>query len=283
MSALVETSELAALLEPGRSAAVTVLDVRYRLGAAPEATGRVAFEAGHVPGSAYVDLDRDLADPPGVPVGDGGRHPLPEPARFAEAMRRRGVSGTVPVIVYDDWSGHAAARCRWLLRHHGHDEVRVLDGGWSAWVGSGGAVETGPTSPTPGDFEAVPGRLAVVDAAGAARLAATGVLIDARAPERHRGETEPVDPVAGHVPGAVNVSTAENLGADGRLLAVGELAARYRAAGVVPGIASAVYCGSGVTACHDLLALEVAGVPDAALYPGSWSGWISDPERPVAR
>jgi thiosulfate/3-mercaptopyruvate sulfurtransferase len=263
---LITPAELAQVL-----GTVTVLDVRYRLGGPP---GRGEFEAGHVPGAAFVDLDRDLAAPP----GEGGRHPLPDRATFEAAMRAAGVSADRPVVVLDDWSGHAAARARWLLRHHGHRDVRVLDGGWSAWTAAGGEVETGATAPTPGDFTAGPGVLPVVEADDVPGVA---VLVDARAPERYRGETEPVDPVAGHVPGAVNVPTARNLTADGRLRDAAELRELYAAVGAVPGADVAVYCGSGVTACLDLLALEVAGVEGAALYPGSWSGWVTDPERPI--
>jgi thiosulfate/3-mercaptopyruvate sulfurtransferase len=194
-------------------------------------------------------------------------------------MRRVGVSDERPVVVYDDWQGRAAARAWWLLRHHGHADVRVLDGGWTAWLEDGHRSEAGETDPEPGDFT-------VAHATGAAVVEADGVLdvdvlIDARAPERFRGETEPVDPVAGHVPGAVNVPTARNLTADGRLRDAAELRELYAAVGAVPGADVAVYCGSGVTACLDLLALEVAGVEGAALYPGSWSGWVTDPERPI--
>jgi len=267
LTPLVTPAELAAL------EAVTILDVRYRLGGPPGAT---EFEQGHVPGAAYVDLETALASPV-RPGGVGGRHPLPDPADFEAAMRGAGVSEGRPVVVYDDWSGRAAARAWWLLRHHGHDDVRVLDGGWAAWVAAGGPIETGPSTPVAGDFTARPGRLRVVDADTAPQA---DVLIDARAPERYAGEVEPVDPVAGHVPGAVNVPTDDNLTPDGRFRPAEELRARYAAVGAVPGAEVAAYCGSGVTACHDLLALEVAGVP-AALYAGSWSDWVSDPSRPV--
>jgi thiosulfate/3-mercaptopyruvate sulfurtransferase len=252
---------------------VTLLDVRYRMGAPG---GPAVHEVGHLPGAAYVDLENDLAAPP----GDGGRHPLPDPEVFAAAMRRAGVRLDRPVVVYDDWSGHAAGRCWWLLRHHGHDDVRVLDGGWAAWAADGGPVETGPVDVEPGDFRAAPGRLPVVEADG---VPGVGVLVDARAPERYRGDVEPVDPVAGHVPGAVNVPTSTNLTADGRFRPADQLRALYAAAGVpVDGSEDvAVYCGSGVTATHDRLALERFGVT-AALYPGSWSEWVRDPERPVS-
>lgn len=269
-SPLVGVAELRGLLEAGRP--VTVLDVRYRMGGPP---GRAAFEAGHVPGATYVDLDADLAAPPGT----GGRHPLPAPGALEAALRRVGVREDRPVVVYDDWSGHAAARCWWLLRWAGHHDVRVLDGAWPAWAAAGGPVETGWSDPQPGDLAVRPGGLPVVEADA---VPGVGVLVDARAAERWRGEVEPVDPVAGRIPGAVNVPTSANLAPDGRFRAPAELAEVYRSVGAVPGADVAAYCGSGVTACHDVLAMEVAGVR-AALYPGSWSGWVADPARPVER
>lgn len=268
-SPLITVEELVAAVAEGR---VSVLDVRYRLGGPP---GRPDYETGHVPGAVYVDLDADLAAPP----GPGGRHPLPEPERFAEAMRQAGVSGDRPVVVYDDAQGHAAARAWWLLRHHGHPDVRLLDGGWAAWLEGPGTAETGPGEAAPGDFVARPGGMPVV---GPAEVAGVDVLVDARAPERFRGESEPVDPVAGRIPGAVNVPTADNLRPEGGLRSVDELARLYAAVGAVPGADVAAYCGSGVTACLDILAMELAGVR-SALYPGSWSGWITDPDRPVER
>ena len=264
-SPLISVTELRARLGD-----VTVLDVRYRMGGPP---GHSEYAAGHVPGAVYVDLDAELADPPGA----GGRHPLPRTARFEAAMRRAGVSNDRPVVVYDDWSGLAAGRAWWLLRFHGHPDVRVLDGAWPAWRESGGEVETEPVAPGEGDFVARPGQLPMVEAEGVLDVP---VLVDARAPERYRGETEPVDPVAGHIPGAVNVPTTTNLAADGRFRDAETLRALYAAAGVSGEEEVAVYCGSGVTATHDILALELAGIR-AALYPGSWSGWITDPTRPV--
>ena len=270
MGALISAEELASVLD-----GVTVLDVRYRLG---RADGHEQYLAGHVPGATYVDLATDLADPPADPPDERGRHPLPDVGRFAEAMRRCGVRGDRPVVVYDDWSGRAATRAWWLLSHHGHRDVRVLDGGWPWWVRSGGAVETGEAEPVHGDFRADPGHLPVVDADGASRVAREGVLVDARAPERFSGEVEPVDPVAGHIPGAVNVPTDRNL-ADGRFRPLAELAQEYA---VTEGATDlAAYCGSGVTATHDLFVLHLLG-REAALYPASWSGWVSDPDRPVA-
>lgn len=274
-SGLISVDELAQ--ELGR---VTLLDVRYRTGDGP--AGAAEFAAGHLPGAGYVDLDQALAAPPGD--GRRGRHPLPDTADFEAAMRRAGVRDDRPVVVYDDWAGHAAARCWWLLRFHGHEDVRVLDGGWSAWRAAGGATATGPATDAengvePGTFTARPGRMPAVDVT---TLRQTSVVVDARAAERYRGEVEPIDPVAGHVPGAVNVPTGRNLDDQGRFRTPAELAATYAEVGAVPGADVAVYCGSGVTAAHDVLALELAGVR-AALYPGSWSEWVADPARPVER
>jgi thiosulfate/3-mercaptopyruvate sulfurtransferase len=255
-----------------------VLDVRYQTGAQTHAgAGRPAYESGHVPGAVYVDVDDDLAAPPAGPGEPGGRHPLPPIEDFEAGMRRAGVRDDRAVVVYDDWGARAAARAWWLLVHHGHRDVRVLDGGWRAWHAAGGEAEVGSVTPEPGDFTARPGRLPVVESED---VPAVEVLIDARAPERYAGEHEPIDPVAGHVPGAVNVPTAENLLPDGRFKSADELRRTYEAVGAVPGADVAAYCGSGVTACHDLLALAVARVP-AALYAGSWSEWVSDPERRV--
>lgn len=251
---------------------VTLLDVRYRMGGPP---GRDEYDAGHLPGAAYVDLDADLAAPAGA--GTRGRHPLPATADFEVAMRRVGV-GARPVVVYDDWQGRAAGRAWWLLRFHGYDDVRVLDGGWAAWVAAGGPTTTDEPAVEPGGFTARPGQMPVVDAEA---LPAVPVVVDARDPARYRGETEPVDPVAGHVPGAVNVPTTINVGADGTFRSADQLRALYAAEGVTGEQETAVYCGSGVTATHDVLALEVAGIR-AALYPGSWSEWVADPDRPVA-
>jgi len=265
---LISAAELAA-----HDPAPTLLDVRYRMGGPG---GADEFRAGHVPGAVYVDLDTALAGPP----GSGGRHPLPDPGVFETAMRRAGVCDDHPVVVYDDWQGHAAARARWLLRHHGHAHVRLLDGGWGAWRAAGLPVAKGDEPHRAGDFRVRPGGTPVVEAGEVLAVAADGVLVDARAPERFAGETEPIDPVAGHIPGAVNVPTGRNLRDDGRFRSAAELRSVYAEVGIGPGTRVAAYCGSGVTAAHDLLALEIIGI-EAALYPGSWSGWIADPTRPV--
>jgi len=278
---LIAPEELAALLDgPVRP---VVLDVRWRLGGPP---GRLDHDAGHVPGAVFVDLDAELAGPPGA----AGRHPLPDPAALQEAMRRAGVREGSAVVAYDDDSGAVAARAWWLLRWAGvpADRVAVLDGGHRAWVAAGLPVTATPSRPEPGDLVVRPGAMPVVDADGAAATARAGVLLDARAGARYRGETEPVDPVAGHVPGAVNAPATDHLDATGRWAPPEALARRYAGLGVPAGGDAAVgaYCGSGVTATAVILGLERAGVrpPDrpAALYAGSWSEWSADPRRPVA-
>lgn len=266
---LTSASELAAQLAQG--APPVLLDVRWQLGGPP---GRRAYAEGHLPGAVYVDLDTELAAPP----GRGGRHPLPDVGEFAEAMRRAGVCDGRPVVVYDGGQGWGAARAWWLLRWAGHEHVRVLDGGLAAWEGP---LETGEVTPQPGDFTPRPGALPLLDADGAAELARRGVLLDARAAERYRGEVEPVDPVAGHIPGALSAPTAENATQRNVLLPPEELRARFGSLGVTPDSEVGVYCGSGVSAAHEVLALAVAGI-DAALYAGSWSEWSADPGRPVA-
>ncbi|WP_059011452.1 sulfurtransferase [Streptomyces specialis] len=273
MTAMISTARLAAELAPGvpPERRPVLLDVRWRLGGPP---GRPEYERGHLPGAVYVDLDSELAAPP----GPGGRHPLPDPAVFGAAMRRAGVSPGRPVVVYDGGQGWGAARAWWLLRWTGHEETRVLDGGLAAWDGE---LTTEVPAPAAGDFTPRPGALPVLDADAAARLARSGVLLDARAGERYRGEVEPIDPVGGHIPGARSAPTTENVGPDGRFRPAAELAARFAELGAVPGTEVGVYCGSGVSGAHEILALAVAGV-DAALYPGSWSEWSADPGRPVA-
>ena len=275
-SPLIDCAELAELLASDEPPAL--LDVRFVLSVdAGTPTGRDAYEAGHLFEAQFVDLDADLADPP----GERGRHPLPSPQRFDAAMRRVGVRMDRPVIVYDQGSGTAAARAWWLLTHHGHEDVRVLDGGYDGWVAAGGNTTALVQSVESGDFVAAPGRRSVLAAEDAAELARTGMLLDARAPERYRGEVEPIDPVAGHIPGAVNAPTSDNVREDGTWRSREELRERFAKIGVDGAAGVGAYCGSGVTAAHEVLALEIAGY-DAALYPGSWSEWTADPERPVA-
>lgn len=282
MDPLTDVAALArALAGPDRP---TLLDVRWSLSGPP---GAESYQAGHLPGAVFVDLDRDLSGPP----GPGGRHPLPAAGDFQAAMRRAGVRARGTVVVYDEAGSQSAARAWWLLRYFGHPAVQVLDGGYRAWAGSGRPVVTGGqpgggAGLAAGDFTARPGQMPVLDAEAAGALARDGVLLDARGPERYRGESEPLDPAAGHIPGAISAPSAGNVGEDGRFLPPGALRERFAALGATaPGSGGArevgCYCGSGVTAANDVLALEIAGVP-AALYVGSWSHWSADPSRPVA-
>jgi thiosulfate/3-mercaptopyruvate sulfurtransferase len=251
-----------------------LLDVRWRLGGPP---GIDSYRAGHLPSAVFVDLDRDLSGPP----GPAGRHPLPSAEDFQAVMRRAGVSDGRPVVAYDDADATVAARAWWLLRYFGHRSARVLDGGFRAWRAAGQPLTTAEPPAEPGDFTARPGHMPLLDAVGASATARSGVLLDARAAERYRGETEPIDPVAGHIPGAVSAPAVANVTRDGSFLALAELRERFAALGVRPGVAAGAYCGSGVTAAAEVLALELAGIP-AALYVGSWSSWVADPARPVA-
>ncbi|MFF5638651.1 sulfurtransferase [Streptomyces sp. NPDC012825] len=269
MKPIISASEL--LSESAGDRPPVLLDVRWALGGPP---GRPAYEAGHLPGAVYVDLDTELAGPP----GSGGRHPLPDPEVFGAAMRRAGVSADRPVVVHDGGSGWGAARAWWLLRWAGHPDVRVLDGGLAAWTGE--LTEEVPV-PEPGDFRPEPGALGLLDADGAAALARSGLLLDARAAERYRGDVEPIDRVGGHIPGAVSAPTTGNVDAGGLFLAADALRDRFTALGAAGDTPVGVYCGSGVSGAHEVLALEIAGIP-ASLYAGSWSEWSADPSRPVA-
>jgi thiosulfate/3-mercaptopyruvate sulfurtransferase len=251
-----------------------VLDVRWALG---DPHGRAHYEEAHIPGAVFVDLDNDLADPPSP---HGGRHPLPRIDRLQAAAQRWGINANRRVVVYDNNGGLSAARAWWLLRWAGHSDVRILDGALGAWIEGGLDVETGITVPEPGDVELTGGHLPTLTADEAAELALQGVLLDARAPERYRGEVEPIDPRAGHIPGALSAPTTQNL-EGGAFLPAAELRARFAALGIESGTRVGVYCGSGVTAAHEVAALAVAGI-DVALYPGSWSAWSSDPDRPLA-
>ncbi|MFC7344038.1 sulfurtransferase [Saccharopolyspora griseoalba] len=257
----------------------TVLDVRWSLQGPP---GREAYEAGHLPGAVFVDLDAELAGDP----GPAGRHPLPEPEGLQAVLRRAGVDADRRVVVYDAGDGSSAARAWWLLRWAGHRNVAVLDGGYAAWTAEGKPTATDVPEPGDGGFRVRPGSMPVVDADEAAKLARVGVLLDARAPERYRGEVEPMDPRAGHVPGARNAPFSAHTGESGRWHSPARLAEHFAGLGVRAGQPIGAYCGSGVTACSVLLALEHAGITDArnpaALYAGSWSNWSADPDRPAA-
>ncbi len=258
--------------------APTLLDVRWTLTGPP---GRGEYEAGHLPGAVFLDVDADLSSAP----GPGGRHPLPAPAALQATLRSAGVRPTAPVVAYDAADGSVAARVWWLLRWAGHPAVAVLDGGFAAWRATGLPVTTDLPEHQAGTFTVQPGAMPVLDVAQTAKLARDGVLLDARAAPRYRGETEPVDPRAGHVPGARNAPFGELTDAQGRWLPparLRELACQW---GAEDGEVGA-YCGSGINACALVLGLEVAGVTTAAhparLYAGSWSQWCTDPDRPVA-
>ena len=246
-------------------------DVRWYLDGR---SGRAAYEAGHLPGAVFVDLETDLAGPP---RRDGGRHPLPDPASFAAAMGRLGIGGGSTVVAYDDQGGIVASRLVWMLRAVG-EEAAVLDGGLAAHEGP---LEQDAPAVVEQVFPARPwpdGLLAGVDEATDGHH----LVVDARSAERYRGELEPVDARAGHIPGARSAPCTANLGPDGRFRPPGELAARYRALGIDQGTPVVANCGSGVSACHDLLALELAGLGRGRLYPGSWSHYSTLTDRPVA-
>ena len=259
-----------------RSAAPpSLLDVRWRLG---DPTGRDQFLAGHIPGACFVDLDRELAAPASLTAG---RHPLPSVDQLQAAARSWGVRQGGTVVVYDDNASMSAARAWWLLRWGGVGRVYLLDGGLSAWRAAGGELATGPELPGPGDVELSSGHMPSVPMEGVADVARVGLLLDARAAERFRGDAEPIDPKAGHIPGATSAPTSENLTSDGRFRPAPELEDRFLGLGAGHEAPIAVYCGSGVTAAHEIAALSIAGL-EAALYPGSWSQWSNHDDRPVA-
>ncbi|WP_010206234.1 sulfurtransferase [Salinibacterium sp. PAMC 21357] len=277
---LVTANELDALLTAAASgkAPVRVLDVRWSLGGP---AGLPLYHEGHIPSAVYVDLDTELARH-GEP--DEGRHPLPAVEDFQAAVRRWGINEGDTVVVYDDGNSLAACRAWWLLRYMGVANVQVLDGALSAWRAAGHPLAIGADDMTaiePGTVIISAGNEPVLSADDAAALAETGVLLDARAGERYRGEVEPIDPRAGHIPGAISAPTSGNLRESGEFLEADVLRDRYEALGVSVDRAVGVYCGSGVTAAHDALALTVAGFRPA-LFPGSWSAWSNQPERSVA-
>ena len=249
-----------------------LIDIRWSL--ADPKGGRKAYEAGHIPGAVFVDLEDDITGERGA-----GRHPLPTREQFERAMRRAGVNASDRVVIYDDGGGSVAGRAWWVLRLHGHRNAAVLDGGLQGWSGE---LETGNVRPPEGDFVASdPDRAMYLDFDEVASRDASDVLIDVRAPERYSGETEPVDPVAGHVPGAKNAFWQGNLGEDGKYMSPSDLRRRYEALGVKEGNAI-VYCGSGVNACQAAIAIERAGLGPVRVYAGSWSDWSSHAGRPVA-
>lgn len=269
MNPIISAPQLAGALA-GQNPPV-LLDVRWQ----HQGSLRSAYEEGHIPSAVFVDLDADLAGA----AGAAGRHPLPDLDRFGAVMRASGVSADRDVVVYDGGQNWAAARLWWMLRWTGHASVRVLDGGIGLWTGP---LEQGPgATPAEGTFEPEPNSTDLLDADSAAALARSGLLLDARAGERYRGEVEPIDSVAGHIPGAVSAPTTENVAEDGRFKPAAELADHFKALGASDTSEIGVYCGSGVSGAHEVLALAVAGIP-ASLYVGSWSEWSADSSRPVA-
>jgi thiosulfate/3-mercaptopyruvate sulfurtransferase len=263
---VVSLSDLETLHDP-----VRLVDARWKLGA-PEA-GRALFEQAHIPGAVYLDMDQDLADPPGV----GGRHPLPSVERFEQAMSRAGIDSQTLVVAYDD-GGAGAARLWWLLRHFGHPNVAILDGGFPAWQASSRPVETGPGHPPePTTFQARPRQDDLIEDTDALRqmLQNDAIhLLDARAPERWRGDVEPVDRIPGRIPGSINAPSGDSLHGTA-FKSAEDLQRQYAALGVLDGKPIVVSCGSGVSACVDLVALELAGITGARLFPGSYSAWLA--------
>ncbi len=274
---LITTEELAPhLADPGWA----VVDCRFSL--QDTEAGRRAYREAHIPGAVYAHLDEDLSGP--IVPGKTSRHPLPPVETFAERLQSWGIGNETQVVAYDDGNGAIASRLWWMLRWLGHDRVAVLDGGWAAWQAEGRPVRSGVESRPPAVFTPRPRPELVLDADQVLGYVASGgaLIVDARSPDRFRGENETLDPVAGHIPGAVNHFYGENLAGD-RFLPPEELRARLekligrrRPSEVV------FYCGSGVTACHNALAMLHAGLGEPRLYPGSWSEWITDPGRPVA-
>jgi thiosulfate/3-mercaptopyruvate sulfurtransferase len=282
---LITVAELSKRLEAGESASglLRVFDLRHDL--MDHELGRRAFEAGHVPGARYLDHETELSAPR---TGKNGRHPLPAREHLAGLMAAHGVGPQTLVVAYDASGGQFAAHLWWMLRWIGHERVAVLDGGWQAWTAAGLQAQAGPAAALAPLAGVAPGAslagLVDADAVLANIGAPSFTVLDARTANRWRGETEPIDPVAGHIPGSLNRPNTQNVGADGRFKPAAQLRAEFEAAlgGAAP--ASVVHqCGSGITASHNLLAMEIAGLTGSRLYPGSWSEWVSDPARPVAK
>lgn len=274
---LISVPDLAAHLD---DAGWVVCDCRHDL--VKTAAGREAYSQAHIPGARFVHVDHDLSAPL---TGSNGRHPLPEPAKFVARLGALGIDNGKQVVAYDASGGAYAARLWWMLRWVGHETVAVLDGGWDAWTAAGQRVATEPPAFTPAHYAPSIRTDLARDAAALvpAQGKPTPLLIDARSPDRFRGENETLDPVAGHIPGAVNRFFRLNLDVDGRFKAAATLRADFdKALGAATPSDVVHYCGSGVTACHNLLAMEIAGLAGSRLYPGSWSEWIADRSRPVA-
>jgi thiosulfate/3-mercaptopyruvate sulfurtransferase len=275
---LIETSDLAAHID---DPSLAIVDCRFDL--KDTSAGERAYETVHIPGAVYADVDRDLSAPK---TGTNGRHPLPEVDVFVATLGRLGIDASTQVVVYDQDSGGFASRLWWMLRWLGHDGVALLNGGFAKWAAEGRPTKSGVEVRLRRVFVPHVQPEMVANAADVEGMVGKSAwrLIDARAPERFRGEVEPVDKVAGHIPGAVNVPFLENLDANGTFKSPADLAERFRnASGSTPTDHLVVYCGSGVTACQNLLALEHAGMHGAKLYPGSWSEWSSDPSRPMKK
>lgn len=268
-----------------RGAPTRVFDCSFEL--TDPAAGRTQYRQGHIPGARYVHLDDDLSAGPGVPAASGGRHPLPTREVVAERLRRWGLRRDEPVVIYDRQGGMVGGRLWWMLRWCGHAPVAVLDGGWAAWLAAGGAVAGGDEpAPTAGDFALAAPLVTLRTVTDVARHLGRPhqTLVDARAPARYRGEAEPLDPVAGHIPGALNRPWTDNFGPDGRYKPAAQLRAEWSAllAGRDPATVVA-YCGSGVSAIPNIVAMCVAGLPEPALFAGSWSEWCTTPGLPCAR
>ena len=276
MSILITAEELKALIgSAGSAAAVRVLDVRWRLGGP---AGHPLFLEGHIPTAVYVDLDTELA---GHGEPEEGRHPLPPVEALQASARRWGVNDGDTVVVYDDLKNLSSARAWWLLKYAGVADVRLLDGSLRAWTEAGFELEAGESAAQPGTVSLAYGSLATLSIDDAATFGETGTLLDARAAERFRGEVEPIDPRAGHIPGARNAPATANLDDSGRFLPAEQLRAQFEALGARADAPVGVYCGSGVTAAADAVALTIAGF-EPALFAGSWSAWSNSPDRPVA-
>jgi thiosulfate/3-mercaptopyruvate sulfurtransferase len=278
---LVTAQGLAAELAGPEGSRPVLVDVRWALGSGTEAN-RAAYLQGHLPGAAFLDLESALSGPV-APDRRGGRHPMPERQQVQGALRSAGVRAGHPVVFYDARPSLGAARAWWVARYHGVNDSRVLDGGLAAWEAAGLPVQAGPVQVPPGDVELTGGDRVLLDAAGlAAWLREGGQVLDSRPADRFRGENEVLDPVAGHVPGALSLPALSLLDDDGAFLPADAVRALLTDAGADPHAPSAVYCGSGVQAAHAALALEAAGLGRPAVYIGSWSDWVSDPSRPVA-
>jgi thiosulfate/3-mercaptopyruvate sulfurtransferase len=263
---LISAAELLALVR-AEDPRLRICDVRWYLG--QPGRGRVEWAAGHIAGAIFVDLDEDLA----APVEGGGRHPLPSPGAFAERMSRLGIGNQHRVVCYDDLGGAVAARLWWMLDNLGHPDVAVLDGGLQAWTAAGGELTLEQTGFEPATLELADSWSRVVDRDELKARLGSVVLLDARAGERYRGETEPVDPVAGHIPTARSLPSGGHLDTDKRFMAATDLRRRFAEAGAAEATEVVSSCGSGVNACHTALAMRVAGLPDPVLYAGSYSDW----------